>query len=110
MGSPISPLIANLFMEGFKVKAISSALHPSHLWLRFVDDALIIQQANHSQKLLQHISSQDPHIQFMAEDPNQEEALPSLDTLVFLGPINTLTTTVNRKPTHMDQYLHWESN
>ena len=28
MGSPISPLIANLFMEEFEVKAISSASHP----------------------------------------------------------------------------------
>ena len=38
MGSPISPLIANLFVEEFKVKAISSAPHSSHLWLRYVDD------------------------------------------------------------------------
>ena len=28
MGSPISPLTANLFMEEFKVKAISSVEHP----------------------------------------------------------------------------------
>ena len=28
MGSPISPLIAYLFMEEFKVKALSSAHHP----------------------------------------------------------------------------------
>ena len=30
-GSAISPLITNLFMEEFKVKAISSASHPTHL-------------------------------------------------------------------------------
>ena len=28
MGSPISPLIPNLFMEEFEVKALSSAPHP----------------------------------------------------------------------------------
>ena len=28
MGSPISPIVANLYMEDFKTKAISSAVHP----------------------------------------------------------------------------------
>ena len=28
MGSPISPLIANIFMEGFEVKALTSFPHP----------------------------------------------------------------------------------
>ena len=40
MGSPISPLIANLFMEEFEVKALSSCPHPPSIWLRFVDDTL----------------------------------------------------------------------
>ena len=42
MGSPISPLIANLFMEKFEVKVLSSAPHPN-IWLRFVDDTFVIQ-------------------------------------------------------------------
>ena len=40
----------------------------------------------------------------------QEGALPFLYTLVSPGPHNTLVTTVYRKPTHTDQYLHWNSN
>ena len=52
MGSPISPLIANLFMEEFEVKALSSAPHPPHLWLRHVDYTFVIQEAKHSQQLL----------------------------------------------------------
>ena len=44
------------------------------------------------------------------KDPNQEGPLPFLDTLVFPGPNNTLVTTVCRKATHTDQYLHWDSN
>ena len=31
IGSPISTLIANLFMEEFEVKALSTAPHPPHL-------------------------------------------------------------------------------
>ena len=97
-------------MEEFKVKTISSAPHPSHLWLTFVDDTLIIQQVKHSQQLLQHINSQDPHIQFTMKDSNKEGSLPFQDTLVSPGPNKALTTTVYRKQAHMDQYLHWDSN
>ena len=31
MGSPISPIVANLYMEGFEAKAISSSPHPPYL-------------------------------------------------------------------------------
>ena len=109
MGSPISPLIANIFMEEFEVKALSSFPHPPSLWLRFVDDTFVINKAEHSQELLQHINNQDPHIQFTVE-PTQQGSLPFLDTLITIQPDNTLSTTVYRKPTHTDQYLHWDSN
>ena len=62
MGSPISPLIANIFMEEFEVKALSSTPHPLPSWLRSVDDTSIVNRAEHSKALLQHINSQDPHI------------------------------------------------
>ena len=42
MGSPLSPIIANLFMEDLEKQAMHSApLQPSH-WLRYVDDTLTI--------------------------------------------------------------------
>ena len=110
MGFPISPLIANLFMEEFEVKALSSVPHASHLWLRYMDDTFVIQEAKHSQQLLQHINSKDPHIQFTVEEPNQGGAVPFLDAVVSPGPSDTLITTVYRKPTHPDQYIHWDSN
>ena len=109
MHSPISPLIANIFMEEFEVQALSSFPHPPSLWLRFVDDTFVINKAKHSQDLLQHINSQDPHIQFTVE-PTQQDSLPFLDTLVTIQPDNTFSTTVYRKPTHTDQYLYWDSN
>ena len=109
MGSPISPLIANIFMEEFEVKALQSFPNPPSLWLRFVDDTFVINKAEHSQDLLQHINNQDPHIQFTVE-PTQQGSLPFLDTLVTIQPDNTLSTSVYRKPTHTDQFLHWDSN
>ena len=108
MGSPISLLIASIFMEEFEVKALSSSPTPS-LWIRFVDDTFVINRAEHIQALLHHINSQNPHIQFTVE-PTQQGALPFLDTLVTREQDNTFSTSVYRKPTHTDQYLHWDIN
>ena len=109
MGSPISPLIANIFMEEFEVKALNSFPYPPSLWLRFVDGTFVINKAEHSQDLLQHINNQNPHIRFTVE-PTQQGSLPFLDTLVTIEPDNIFSTTVYRKPTHTYQYLHWDSN
>ena len=76
MGSPISPLIANLFMEEFEVKVLQSAPHPPNLWLRFVEDTLVIQEAEQSQQFLQHINSQDPNIEFTVEQPGTDGSIP----------------------------------
>ena len=94
-------------MEEFEVKALSSI--PPSLWLRFVDDTFVINRAEHSHDLLHHINNQDPDIQFTVE-PTQQGSLPFLDTLVTTETDNTFSTIVYRKPTHTDQYLHWDSN
>ena len=80
------------------------------MWLRFVHDTFVINKAEHSQQLHQHINNQDPHIRFTVEEPSQEGTFLFLDTLVTLGPNNTFSTTVYSKLTCTDQYLHWDSN
>ena len=49
-----------------------------------MDDTFVINKAEHSQHLLQHINNQDPHIQFTVE-PTQQGSLPFLDTLVTIS-------------------------
>ena len=38
MGSPLSPIVENKFMEKFEEKAINSSPQKPRWWLRFVDD------------------------------------------------------------------------
>ena len=109
MGSPSAPSLPTCSWKGLRLKPLALPLTP-HLWLRFVDDTFIIQRAEHSQQFLHHINTQHPNIQFTVEEPNQDGSLPFLDTKVTPGPNSTLNTTVYRKSTHTDQYLHWDSN
>ena len=59
MGSTVSPIVANLYMEYSEEKA-STAPHPPRQ--RYVDDIFVIQIKVNKQDLLQHINSVDPAI------------------------------------------------
>ena len=67
MGSPVSPIVANLYMEYFEQKALSTT-PPSRLWQRYVDDTFVIQKEVNKQDFLQHINSVDPTIQFTGDE------------------------------------------
>ena len=86
MGSPISPIVANLFMEGVSVRP-STLPQSFQLWLRYMDDNFSSNRQNTAN------SSYNTFI-----------------TLTHTGPDNTLVTYVYKKAIHTDQYLHWDSH
>ena len=108
--SPLSPIVANLYMESFEVEAIRSAPHPPYLWKRFVDDTFTIIESSKKNEFLAHINSIDSHIQFTAEDQRSDGAMPFLDILITPSREGYLSTSVYRKPTHTDLYLQWDSH
>ena len=110
MGSPISPIVANLYMENFEVEAIRSASYPPYLWKRYVDDTFTIIDSSFKNEFLEHINSIDDHIQLTCEDQRDDEAMPFLDLLIMPEEHGNLSTSVYRKPTHTDLYLQWDSH
>ena len=109
MGPPISPIIANIFMEAFEQKAIATALYPPRVWRRYVDDTWVVQQQKHQQQFLQHINTVDPSIQFTVEEAKEDGSIPFLDTVIRPEEDGSFTKGVYRKPTHTDLYLPWDS-
>ena len=108
MGSPASPVIANIFMIKLEQKALESFEHPPKTWHRFVDDIFTIVKRSQVKNLLHHLNKQHPNISFTVEE-EQDNKLPYMDITVHrVG--NKLHTDVYRKPTHTGRYLNYNSN
>ena len=110
MGSPVSPIVANLYMEHFEKEALYSASNPPRYWYRFVDETWVIQQSIHKQGFLEHTNSIDPAIKFTVEGSQGYGGIPFLHTLVTPEADSSLSFTVYHKSTHTDQYLQWHSH
>ena len=108
MGSPISLIVANLFMEDLETKALATSPRPPSLWKRFVDDAFIIIKKSHKNFLQEHINSIDHNSKFTCKESREDDSIPFLDILIIPEEDGRLTTTVYRKPTHTDLYLQWD--
>ena len=64
----------------------------------------------YQKKFLEHVNSIDPYIQFTTEETQADGYMPSLDTKVISESDRTLPTSIYRKPTLSDQYLHWHNH
>ena len=68
MGSPVSSIVANIFMEDFEERVMADAaqIRPK-VWNRFVDDVFSIIRRNSVEQFLQHLNKQDKNIVFTVE-------------------------------------------
>ena len=67
MGSPVSPVIPNIYMEHFKSLAIPTSPMLIKWWFRYVDDVYSAPRKDKVDSLQEHLNSIDPHITLTIE-------------------------------------------
>ena len=110
MGSPLCPIVANIYMKHFEARALETAPHPPSIWKRYMDDTFVILKTAYKEEFFHHLNSIEEKIQFTAENTRADGSLPFLDTLVTVEEDGSLSTSIYRKPTHTNQYLQWDSH
>lgn len=109
MGSPISPVVANIWMEYFEHKALATSPIKPKIWLRYVDDTFCIVDREDVNTFLSHLNGVHPRTKFTME-VEENGTLAFLDVKITRKQDRTLGHTVYRKPTHTDRYLHATSH
>lgn len=111
MGSPISPIVANFFMEYFETKELASAQFRPKNWKTFVDDTCVV-WPHRCEKLnlfLNHLNSQYDSIKFTME-VEVNGCLHFLNVLLSRMNDGSLSHLVFCTKTHTKQYLHSSSH
>ena len=109
MGSPVSPIVAKLYMEHFESIDLFTAPRLPSLWFRYVDDTFVLTHEDDVDSMTLNINNIDDHNQFTTE-PETQGKLPFLDLCVTVLDDASTKITIYRKPTHTDQYLNFNSH
>ena len=109
MGSLVSPIVANIYMELFEQLALEMALTPPRLWLRYLNNTFTICLQDKIEELTDHITSFDSAIKFTRELETDGE-IAFLDSLISLNQDGSLDFLIYRKPTHTNQSLKFSSH
>ena len=109
IGSPLSSIVANLYMKAFEKRVHSSSTVTPKLWLRYMDDTFVVWL--HSQNTLDdlhsHLNALHSSMQFTREEVSVQ--FPFW-ICVWRKETAQLTTTVYRRSTHTNRYLHYTSH
>ena len=108
MGSPVRPIVANLYMEEIEDHAIQTAQTPPKTWKRYVDDISTLLKKSFVTAFHDILNPINPPILFPLEH-ERDRQLPFVDTLVSHSN-GTITTNVYQKPTHTNRYLDYNSH
>ena len=108
VGSPLVPVIAGILRLNWKEVYYQCYLS-SYMssWKRYVDDTIAYVKTDIIDHVLSILNSIHENILFIYEQEINGKI--SFLAIFILRNGNSFETTVNRKSTHNDIYLHWES-
>jgi hypothetical protein len=110
MDAPLSPVIANFFMEHFEERALQGENHKPLYWFSYVDIFVICPHGpGKLLDFLDHLKSVHENIQFPMET-ERDGHLHFTDNDVYRKPDGSLGHKVYRKPSHTNLYLNSNSH
>ena len=109
MGSPLDPVLANIFMAVLEITIIPSLGNYLKNWKRFVDDTFAFVLPDKIGYIVNQLNSFNENIQFTFE-MEEENKLAFLNVMVIRNTNDIINTTVYRKPKNTDIYINWHSH
>ena len=107
MGSPLSLVLANIFMVELKQNIIPKLSKDITLWKRYVDDTICFVNSSRISHVLESLNSFHSNIKFTTEIKKGHK-IAFLDILLICYK-DLINNTVYRKKTNTDLYIHWKS-
>ena len=104
MGSPLGPVLADIFMVALENNIVPVLEENSSLWKRYVDDTIFFVKINTINCITRIFTNFDPNIKFTYE-VEKDCKLHFLDVLLIRKG-NNIVTRIYRKPTTNDIYLN----
>ena len=75
MESPVSAVIANLYMESFEEQAITTSSYQPWIWKRYMDNTFTILDHENVDDFSQYLNNQQPSIYFIMETEKATNSL-----------------------------------
>ena len=104
MGSPLGPVLADVFLIELENSLLPKLTKYITLWKQYVDDTICFVKVGTTEFIISVLNSIDKNIQFTFEEENNE-TIPFLDILISRKR-NYITATVYQKSTCNDTYLN----
>ncbi|XP_055615112.1 uncharacterized protein LOC129761417 [Toxorhynchites rutilus septentrionalis] len=108
MGSKLSPLLAEVFMNDFETELAKEKFFP-RMWRRYVDDIFAVVKERYLKQTLELLNSRHRTIKFTVEK-EKDGTLPFLDLYITRKEDNRLKFGIYRKPTSTNRYITSDSN
>ena len=107
MGSPLGPVIANIFMVELEKRLIPTMSDKISLWFRYVDDTFTFIKKGQVDNVIEILNGFHENINFTFEK-EAENSISFLDVKVIKKLDGSFDTDIYRKKTDTNVYLSWK--